>query len=78
MRLKKTSYAISTDETRYVLNGILFSFKENKLTMVATDGRRLALVDLEVEFPRSQEADIIVPDQVRHRTQPTPRRRAAT
>ena len=44
-----------------MLNGILFSFKENKLTMVATDGRRLALVDLEVEFPRSQEADIIVP-----------------
>ena len=59
--LKKTSYAISTDETRYVLNGILFSFKENKLTLVATDGRRLALVDLELEFPRSQEADIIVP-----------------
>ena len=40
--LKKTSYAISTDETRYVLNGILFSFKDNKLTLVATDGRRLA------------------------------------
>lgn len=59
--LKKTSYAISTDETRYVLNGILFSFKENKLTMVATDGRRLALVDIEVEFPRSQEVEIIVP-----------------
>jgi DNA polymerase-3 subunit beta len=59
--LRKNSYAISTDETRYVLNGILFSFKENKLTLVATDGRRLALVDLEVEFPRSQEVDIIVP-----------------
>ena len=59
--LKKTAYAISTDETRYVLNGILFSFKENKLTMVATDGRRLALVDIEMEFPRSQEVDIIVP-----------------
>jgi DNA polymerase-3 subunit beta len=59
--LKKTSYAISTDETRYVLNGALFSFKENKLTLVATDGRRLALVDLELEFPRSQELDIIVP-----------------
>src|SRR5246127_1526448 len=59
--LKKTSYAISVDETRYVLNGILFSFKDNKLTLVATDGRRLALVDLEVEFPKSQEADIIVP-----------------
>src|SRR6266581_4677257 len=59
--LKKTSYAISTDETRYVLNGILFSFKENKLTMVATDGRRLAMVDIELEFPRSQEVEIIVP-----------------
>jgi DNA polymerase-3 subunit beta len=59
--LKKTSYAISTDETRYVLNDILFSFKDNKLTLVATDGRRLALVDLELEFPRSQEREIIVP-----------------
>jgi DNA polymerase-3 subunit beta len=59
--LKKTSYAISTDETRYVLNGILCSFKDNKLTLVATDGRRLALVDIEMEFPRSQEVDIIVP-----------------
>ena len=59
--LRKTSYAISTDETRYVLNGVLFSFKDNKLTLVATDGRRLAMVDIELEFPRSHEADIIVP-----------------
>jgi DNA polymerase III subunit beta len=59
--LRKTSYAISTDETRYVLNGVLFSFKDNKLTLVATDGRRLAMVEIELEFPRSHEADIIVP-----------------
>jgi len=59
--LRKTAYAISTDETRYVLNGVLCSFKDNKLTLVATDGRRLALVDLELEFPRSQETEIIVP-----------------
>jgi DNA polymerase-3 subunit beta len=59
--LRKTAYAISTDETRYVLNGILFSFKDNKLTLVATDGRRLALVDIELEFPRSHEIDIILP-----------------
>src|SRR6184192_1689222 len=58
--LRKTAYAISTDETRYVLNGVLFSFKENKLTLVATDGRRLAML-IELEFPRSHEADIIVP-----------------
>ena len=59
--LRKTAYAISTDETRYVLNGVLFSFKENKLTLVATDGRRLAMLDIELEFPRSHEADIIIP-----------------
>ena len=59
--LRRTSYAISTDETRYVLNGLLFSLKENKLTLVATDGRRLAMADIELEIPRSQEADIIVP-----------------
>src|SRR6201990_561292 len=59
--LRKTSYAISTDETRYVLNGVLFSFKDNKLTLVATDGRRLAMAEIELEFPRSHEADLIVP-----------------
>ncbi len=59
--LKKTSYAISTDETRYVLNGIFASFKEGKLTLVATDGRRLAMMDHELEFPSSHEVDFIVP-----------------
>ncbi len=64
--LKKTTYAISTDESRYVLNGLLFSFKENKLTLVATDGRRLALVDIELEFPRSHEIEVIVPTKAVH------------
>src|ERR1700750_1018455 len=59
--LRKTSYAISTDETRYVLNGVLFRFKDNKLTLGATHGRRLAMVEIELEFPRSHEADFIVP-----------------
>ena len=48
--LKKTSFAISTDESRYVLNGIFISLKDHKMTMVATDGRRLALVDEEIEL----------------------------
>jgi DNA polymerase-3 subunit beta len=59
--LRKTSYAISTDEMRFVLNGILCSFKNNTLTMVATDGRRLAMADQELEFPQSNECDIIIP-----------------
>jgi DNA polymerase III subunit beta len=59
--LKKTSFAISTDESRYVLNGIFFSLKEHKLTMVATDGRRLALVDEEVELGSGSQGEFIVP-----------------
>src|SRR6266496_1962841 len=59
--LKKTSFAISTDESRYVLNGIFFSLKEHKLTMVATDGRRLALVDEEVDIPDTSSGEFIVP-----------------
>ena len=62
--LHKTSYAISLDESRYVLNGILFSFKEGSLTLVATDGRRLALCDAElgeIKYPAGHECDFIVP-----------------
>ena len=59
--LRKTSFAVSTDESRYVLNGIYFSLKEHKLTMVATDGRRLALVDEEVDVSEKSQAEFIVP-----------------
>ncbi len=59
--LKKTSFAISTDESRYVLNGIFLSLKEHKLTMVATDGRRLALVDEEVDISEKSQGEFIIP-----------------
>ncbi len=40
--LKRTSFAVSREETTRALNGILFSISENELKLVATDGRRLA------------------------------------
>ena len=40
--LRKVSYAQSSDENRYILNGVFFEFASGKLTVVATDGRRLA------------------------------------
>ncbi len=58
---KKTAYAVSADETRYVLNGVFVSFKGDKLTMVATDGRRLALVEQELEVPKGGEVELILP-----------------
>ena len=59
--MKKTSFAISTDESRYVLNGIFISLKDHKMTMVATDGRRLALADEEVEIGEKSNGEFIVP-----------------
>jgi DNA polymerase III subunit beta len=47
--LKSVSYAQSSDETRYILNGVYFNFRDGKLTLVATDGRRLALTSKELE-----------------------------
>lgn len=59
--LQKTAYAASADEMRYILNGNLLSFKDEKLMVVTTDGRRLALVEQEVEFPKESETDVVVP-----------------
>src|SRR5438105_2629967 len=59
--MKKTSFAISTDESRYVLNGIFISLKDHKMTMVATDGRRLALVDEEVDVSEKSQGEFIAP-----------------
>src|SRR6516162_9976449 len=59
--LGKTSFAISTDESRYVLNGVYISLKDHKLTMVATDGRRLALADEEADVSEKSQGEFIVP-----------------
>ena len=59
--LKSVAYAQSTDETRYILNGVYFNFAEGKLSLVATDGRRLALVSKEMEVPSDAAGAIILP-----------------
>jgi DNA polymerase-3 subunit beta len=61
--LKKTAYAVSNDETRYVLNGVFMGFKGDKLTVVATDGRRLALIEHDIEIPKGAESELILPSK---------------
>ena len=56
-----TAFAISYDETRYVLNGILISIKGNQIRFVATDGRRLAFVSQKFNNPKKREFTLIVP-----------------
>ena len=59
--IQLTSFAMSHDESRYVLNGILFSFKEKFLKMVATDGRRLAIIQKEIAEMGTFKKDVIIP-----------------
>lgn len=59
--LQSVHYAQSSDETRYILNGVYFNFKDGKLSLVATDGRRLALVSKELEVPAANAGAIILP-----------------
>jgi len=59
--LGMTSFAVSHDETRYVLNGILFIIKPACIRLVATDGRRLALIESKMQLPKTHERKAIVP-----------------
>ena len=59
--LASVSYAQSADESRYFLNGVYFHFNEGKLTLVATDGRRLALTHREIDFGESTGGSLILP-----------------
>lgn len=61
--LSRISYAASTDDSRKTLNGILFSIKENAFTVVATDGKRLALVEKVAENFSGDDGQAIVPSK---------------
>lgn len=59
--LKSVSFAQSSDENRYILNGVYFNFSDENLTLVATDGRRLALTSYELESDSSDTGNLILP-----------------
>lgn len=49
--IAKTIFAISMEESRFTLNGALLLLKNKGLTMVATDGHRLSMVEYPIDFP---------------------------
>jgi DNA polymerase III subunit beta len=55
------SYAVSQDDTRKALSGVLFSINEDNFTSVATDGRRLALVEKSMTEFTGKDGNIIIP-----------------
>jgi len=60
--IHKTIFAISNEESRYTLNGALMVLKPESITMVATDGHRLAHIETSEKFPGiSGEMKTLVP-----------------
>ena len=61
--IEKTIYSAGESDTRYTLNGLLFHAKpeNNSLTVVGTDGHRLALITRKMDGAVKEEKKLIVP-----------------
>lgn len=60
--IARTIFSISSEESRYTLNGALLVLKPESVTMVATDGHRLAYIEhVNSKFPVSGEMKVLVP-----------------
>src|SRR5438477_4422042 len=65
--INKTIFAISSEESRYTLNGSLMVLKPESITMVATDGHRLAHIEKNgSDFGVSGEMKTLVPKKAMH------------
>lgn len=61
--VSKTQFAITGEDTRYFLNGALFVLRRDSMTLVATDGHRLALVTVQqaLDGKAPEEVKVILP-----------------
>lgn len=62
--VSQTIFAVSDDETRYFMNGVYMLKSEDRLAMVATDGRRLSYIYNIPEHQLSEFEGIIIPPKV--------------
>ncbi|MFQ5678454.1 MAG: DNA polymerase III subunit beta [Gemmatimonadota bacterium] len=64
--ISHTSFAVSTEESRPILNGVLWQLREESASMVATNGHRLARMERELDGAGAPQADLIVPPKALH------------
>ncbi len=55
------AFAASTEESRPILNGVLWELRPDRMRMVATNGHRLARMDVPTATAGGAQADLIVP-----------------
>ncbi len=61
-----TSFAVSHEESRYVLNGVLMEIVDGAMRIVATDGRRLAKVEKKISTSVKKDVSVILPIKAVH------------
>ena len=61
--LYHTSFAVSRDETRYILTGLSFSVNGETASFVGTDGKRLARVTIPLQVDRPLSYDCVIPSK---------------
>ena len=59
--ISHTSFAVSTEESRPILNGVLWELRPEMMRMVATNGHRLAKMELPIKTASAPSSDLIVP-----------------
>jgi len=64
MMIKKVSKAVSRDESRVVLTGVLLTIENDLITMVSTDSFRLALIEQKLEKPVKGVFEVLIPGKV--------------
>jgi DNA polymerase-3 subunit beta len=62
--VSQTVFAVSDDETRYFMNGVFMEKDEDKIIMVATDGRRLAYISKPAGKDIKDFSGVIVPPKI--------------
>jgi len=67
--IAKILFAVSTEESRFQLNGALLRMKDGSVEMVATDGHRLALVENTIAGVVNEDAGVLVPRKALHELQ---------
>ena len=56
-----TAFAVSTEESRPILNGVLWELRPEYMRMVATNGHRLSKMELPIRSAGAPASDLIVP-----------------
>jgi DNA polymerase-3 subunit beta len=59
--IRKTSYSVALEDTRFVFNGLYIISSENTLIVVGTDGRRLAKVERTIPNKFPFQKGVIIP-----------------